>query len=139
MKEFVKRIAANDKYGFATVTEAAANEVKDTISMPYTVTWADSERDLSAWLGNAMQQEALKYLYELEPAIMDINDAQMLEDWRRLQTSDHVYYMSTKYSRDGDVHAYFSPYGSPYDAFMYFMNAVRDLRWRILEFHKEPR
>ena len=76
------------------------------------------------------------YLYELEGAVMDSRDDTLIEDWRRLQTSDHVYYMSTKFSHDGNVHDYFSPYGSPYDAFMYFMNAVRDMRWRILEHHK---
>lgn len=137
MREFVRRISGDDHYEFATVTEAADRyDVKDTVSMPYTVTWADSERDLSAWLGNALQQEALKYLYELEPAVMESGDEALIEDWRKLQTSDHVYYMSTKFSQDGDVHAYFSPYRSPYDAFMYFMNAVRDVRWRILEHHK---
>lgn len=136
MREFVRTISASSQYDFATITEAASYEAKDTVSMPYTVTWADSERDLSAWLGNAMQQEALKYLYELEHAVLDSNDAQLLDDWRKLQTSDHVYYMSTKFSHDGNVHAYFSPYESPYDAFMYFMNAVRDIRWRILEHHK---
>ena len=136
MKGFVNSIARSDDYTFATITEAAEYEAKDSLSMPYTVTWADSERDLSAWLGNAMQQEALKYLYELEHAVLTAADETLLEDWRRLQTSDHVYYMSTKFSHDGNVHAYFSPYDSPYDAFMYFMNAVRDVRWRILEHHK---
>jgi len=136
MRSFVDSIAGSDRYDFATVTEAAERDTKDTVSMPYTVTWADSERDLSAWLGNAMQQEALRYLYELEPAVMASRDDTLIEDWRRMQTSDHVYYMSTKYSSDGDVHAYFSPYDSPYNAFMYFMNAVRDIRWRILEHHK---
>jgi len=135
-KAFVGKISASKDYTFATVSDAAKLESKDDLSMPYTVTWADSERDLSAWMGNAMQQEALKYLYELEGAVMDSRDDTLIEDWRRLQTSDHVYYMSTKFSHDGNVHDYFSPYGSPYDAFMYFMNAVRDMRWRILEHHK---
>lgn len=135
-RHLVDHISADEQYGFATVTEAAQLEPKDELSMPYTVTWADTERDLSAWLGNAMQQEALKYLYELESAVVDSKDESLLEDWRRLQTSDHVYYMSTKFSHDGNVHEYFSPYSSPYDAFMYFMNAVRDMRWRILEHHK---
>ncbi len=136
MREFVRTISSSDIYNFATISEAADYEAKDTVSMPYTVTWADSERDLSAWLGNAMQQEALKYLYELEHAVLASKDKTLIDDWRKLQTSDHVYYMSTKFSHDGNVHAYFSPYESPYDAFMYFMNAVRDIRWRILEHHK---
>ncbi len=106
------------------------------ISMPYTVTWADTERDLTAWLGNNMQQEALRHLYALENDILSTNDIDLISDWRKLQTSDHVYYMCTKWFSDGDVHAYFSPYESPYDAFLYFMNAVRDLRWRLHAYHK---
>jgi alpha-amylase len=102
------------------------------ISMPHTVTWADTERDLSAWLGNDMQQEALRHLYALEEDIMRSDDFALIADWRRLQTSDHVYYMCTKWFTDGDVHAYFSPYDSPYDAFLYFMNVVRDLRFRLM-------
>lgn len=106
------------------------------ISMPYTVTWADTERDLTAWMGNSMQQEALRYIYSLEDDIMRTNDLGLISDWRKLQTSDHVYYMCTKWFNDGDVHAYFSPYESPYDAFLYFINVVRDLRWRLHCHHR---
>jgi len=106
------------------------------ISMPHTVTWADTERDLTAWLGNSMQQEALRYIYSLEDDILRTNDIELISDWRKLQTSDHVYYMCTKWFNDGDVHAYFSPYESPYDAFLYFINAVRDLRWRLHVHHR---
>jgi alpha-amylase len=120
-----------------TVSEAIdAFEPVDEISMPYTVTWADTERDLTAWLGNSMQQEALRYIYSLEDDIMRTNDLELIADWRKLQTSDHVYYMCTKWFNDGDVHAYFSPYESPYDAFLYFINVVRDLRWRLYIHHK---
>jgi len=104
--------------------------------MPQTVTWADTERDLTAWLGNSMQQEALRYIYSLEDDILRTGDLELIADWRKLQTSDHVYYMCTKWFTDGDVHAYFSPYESPYDAFLYFINAVRDLRWRLHNYHK---
>jgi alpha-amylase len=107
-----------------------AFQARDTISMPDTVTWADSERDLTAWTGNSMQQSALHELYRIEKAILDTNDSVLIEDWRRLQTSDHVYYMCTKYFSDGDVHAYFSPYQSPYDAFIYFMNVLADIKQR---------
>ncbi|NTW61645.1 polysaccharide deacetylase family protein, partial [Candidatus Saccharibacteria bacterium] len=105
------------------------------ISMPNTVTWADTERDLTAWLGNSMQQEAMHYLYSLSDDILQTNDMMLISDWRKLQTSDHVYYMCTKWFNDGDVHAYFSPYDSPYDAFLYFLNAIRDLRWRLYHYH----
>lgn len=123
--------------GFYTVTEAAqSHDPVDTIDTPYTVTWADTERDLTAWLGNSMQHEALRHLYELEDRILHTGDLALIADWRHLQTSDHPYYMCTKWFSDGDVHAYFSPYDSPYDAFLYYMNALRDLRWRLLEHEK---
>jgi alpha-amylase len=101
--------------------------------MPATVTWADAERDLSAWTGNSLQQEILRHLYALEQDVMRSEDQQLIHDWRRLQTSDHVYYMSTKRFNDGNVHAYFSPYDSPYDAFLSTMNAIRDIRYRLIE------
>lgn len=136
-EEFVNRWLSNPDNTFYTVSEALeANEPAGTISMPSTVTWADTERDLTAWLGNAMQQEALKNLYALEEDILRTDDLELIADWRRLQTSDHAYYMCTKWFTDGDVHAYFSPYESPYDAFLYFLNAVRDLRWRLHETHR---
>ena len=118
---------------FYTISEASeAAPISDEISAPRTVTWADTERDLTAWLGNAMQQETMQHLYDLESAIRHSGDQALLNDWRNLQTSDHAYYMCTKWFKDGDVHAYFSPYSSPYDAFLYFMNAIRDLRWRVM-------
>ncbi len=120
--------------GFMTVSEVIdAFEPVDTVDVPETITWADAERDLSAWVGNAMQQQAISELYALENDILASGDKQLIEDWRRLQTSDHVYYMCTKYFSDGDVHAYFSPYESPYDAFIVFCNALRDVRLRALK------
>lgn len=131
---FVKKWLSNPENTFATVSEAIeTHDAVGEISMPDTVTWADSERDLTAWLGNSMQHEALKYLYEIEDDILRTGDLQLIDDWRRLQTSDHAYYMCTKWFSDGDVHAYFSPYESPYDAFLYFMNALRDVRYRLME------
>lgn len=121
----------NPNHDFKTVTEAAKNEPIAEISMPQTVTWADTERDLTAWLGNSMQQEAMRYLYALKPRVYNSHDGNLVEDWRRLTTSDHPYYMCTKYFNDGDVHAYFSPYKSPYDAFLYFMDALRDMDFRL--------
>lgn len=118
---------------FQTISEAAdSHEVHDTVSMPDVVTWADTERDLTAWRGNPMQHEALEKLYALSEQIMATGDWALIEDWRKLQTSDHFYYMCTKWFKDGDVHAYFSPYESPYDAFVYFMNSYHDLRARLM-------
>lgn len=128
---------AREGNGFATVSEAIdQNQAVDFVDTPQTVTWADTERDLTAWLGNSMQQEALRHLYDLEERILQTGDDSLISDWRNLQTSDHVYYMCTKWFNDGDVHAYFSPYDSPYDAFLYFMNVLRDVRWRISEHEK---
>ncbi len=136
-EEFVNRWLSHPENTFYTASEAIeAHAPVGTLSMPHTVTWADSERDLTAWLGNSMQHEAMRYLYDLEGDILRTGDDELIADWRKLQTSDHAYYMCTKWFTDGDVHAYFSPYSSPYDAFLYYMNAIRDVRWRLHEYHK---
>jgi len=119
---------------FMTVSEAIDNfEAKDQVDVPYTVTWADTERDLSAWLGNAMQTSAITGLYGLQDKILSTGDLALIEDWRRLQTSDHFYYMCTKWFNDGDIHAYFSPYETPYEAYINFVNAYHDVRFRLSE------
>ncbi len=99
--------------------------------VPDVLTWADTDRDLTAWTGNDIQRDALRKIYALENDIMEINDKELTEIWRKLQTSDHFYYMCTKWSNDGDVHAYFSPYQSPYDAYIAYMNALSDLQLRV--------
>jgi alpha-amylase len=101
------------------------------ISSPDWISWADVDRDLTAWLGNPLQLEAVRSAYDLEPAIKAAKDPAVLTLWRRLLTSDHFYYMCLKWFADGDVHKYFSPYESPYDAYIYYMNAIADLRMRI--------
>ena len=136
--EFLRHLPAewlqNKDHTFMTVTEAATSfEPKDKIDMPNTVTWADTERDLSAWLGNGMQQQAIAALYSLQDKIVASGDLALIEDWRKLQTSDHFYYMCTKWFNDGDIHAYFSPYDTPYEAVMNFMNAWHDLKFRLVE------
>lgn len=103
------------------------------IDVPYFISWADVERDLSAWLSNAMQHDAMRRVYNLHSDVMQHADPQLLEDWRRLQTSDHFYYMCTKWFSDGDVHKYFNPYESPYEAFISYMNVLHDLELRIRE------
>lgn len=119
-------------HDFATISEAAERyEAKDYVDVPHTITWADTERDLTAWLGNSMQHDSILSLYDLEKDILALDNAELLKEWRKLQTSDHFYYMCTKWFSDGDVHAYFSPYDSPYNAFRYFMNAFRDLDMRV--------
>jgi len=101
------------------------------IDVPHMISWADTERDLSAWLGNAMQSNALHELYKLEGALKEKGDAQLLADWRKLTSSDHFYYMCTKFWADGDVHKYFSPYESPYDSYINFMNVLDNVQSRV--------
>ena len=100
------------------------------IDVPHMISWADTERDLSAWLGNAMQSNALHELYKLEGPLKEKGDQQLLSDWRKLTSSDHFYYMSTKHWADGTVHQYFSPYESPYDSYINFMNVMDNIRSR---------
>lgn len=117
---------------FKTVSEAIDSyEAVDYVDVPYTITWADTERDLSAWLGNSMQTSSILGLYALEDPVMRSDDMDIISDWRKLQTSDHFYYMCTKWFNDGDIHAYFSPYENPYDGFIAFMNSYHDLRYRL--------
>ncbi len=122
----------NSGIDFKTPSEVISSyEPKDTVDIPHVLTWADTDRDLTAWTGNPMQKAAVENLYALEDAVLLGNDARLIEDWRKLQTSDHFYYMCTKWFADGDVHAYFSPYESPYDAYIAYMNALSDLRLRV--------
>ena len=117
---------------FATPSEIAEKfQPVSAINVPYPISWADEERDLTAWLGNEMQQEAFDKLYMLQPKITQINDRKLLADWSYLQCSDHLYYMSTKFFSDGDVHAYFNPYETPYEAFINYMNILSDFTIRL--------
>ncbi|HEY5498490.1 MAG TPA: glycoside hydrolase family 57 protein [Syntrophales bacterium] len=117
---------------FATPAEIAGMvEPVDSIDAPELSSWADTERDLTAWLGNAMQQDAAGTLYGLEAAVKACKDAYLLDSWRKLQTSDHFYYMCTKWFADGDVHKYFNPYPSPYDAYINYMNILDDLSRQV--------
>lgn len=119
---------------FVTVSEASARYAPvGEIDAPNFYSWADTERDLSAWLSNDLQQEAARRLYELEKAVLKTRRSSLIESWRRLGTSDHLYYMCTKWWNDGDVHKYFSPYESPYEAFISFMNVLQDLELRLHE------
>ena len=93
--------------------------------------WADTERDLSAWMGNVMQQEAIAKVHHLEQEILAVNDPELTDTWAKMQTSDHFYWMSTKGGPDGSVHQYFTPYPSPNDAYNYFMNVLADLQLRL--------
>ena len=116
---------------FATPSEAAAAHAPDrTLSIPRPVSWADAERDVSAWLGNDLQREAARVHRDLRSVVVRGGVPEHLESWRRLSTSDHLYYMATKWDSDGDVHRYFSPWRSPHDAFVNYLHVLADLESR---------
>ncbi|MBK7645301.1 MAG: polysaccharide deacetylase family protein, partial [Planctomycetes bacterium] len=134
MERLPDELLAQPGVRFSTPSEvAAAREVAGRIPIPRPVSWADAERDLSAWLGNPMQRAANEALWSLAPAVrkMPAAEVELRQRWRRLTTSDHLYYMCTKFFSDGDVHKYFSPYATPHDAFVAFMNVIDDLARRI--------
>jgi len=117
---------------FLTVSQAVDRyPPAGELDVPHMISWADTERDLSAWLGNSMQANALHDVYSLAEDVLATGDERLIEDWRKLQTSDHFYYMCTKWFADGDVHKYFNPYESPYDAYINYMNILDNVRGRI--------
>ncbi|HVS79429.1 MAG TPA: glycoside hydrolase family 57 protein [Candidatus Paceibacterota bacterium] len=134
LRALPEEVLRNPDNDFVTPSEAVSRyRSVAELDIPDYVSWADIERDLSAWLSNDMQREALKNVYELEEKVRAAADEKLMEDWRRLLTSDHFYYMCTKWFADGDVHKYFNPYESPYDAFISYMNVLKDMRARIEE------
>ena len=132
LRALPEEVFRNSKFSFATPSEVVRNlQPVSAVHVPYPVSWADEERDLTAWLGNEMQQEAFNKLYDLAGKLKKINDPDLIKDWNYLQVSDHFYYMSTKFFSDGAVHSYFNPYQSPYDAFINYMNILSDFAIRV--------
>ncbi|RUT79962.1 glycoside hydrolase family 57 protein [Ancylomarina longa] len=136
--EFLQYLPAEiflkSKLKFETPSNLATNfQPIAQAHVPYPISWADEERDVSAWLGNKLQNEAFEKLYALRDDVLALNDNLLLKDWKYLQASDHFYYMCTKFFSDGDVHSYFNPYSSPYDAFINYMNVLSDFQLRIKE------
>ena len=113
------------------VQTAAKHQPAAPLHVPFAISWADEERDVSAWLGNELQNEAFSKLYALEEAVKAKNDPQLLANFRNLQASDHFYYMCTKFFSDGAVHKYFNPYTTPYEAFINYMNVISDFTIRV--------
>jgi alpha-amylase len=126
------RVLSHSNFSFNTPSEVS-NELQpvSSIHVPYPISWADEERDLTAWLGNDLQDDAFERIYSIEGLVKQSGNEQLLRDWRLLQTSDHFYYMCTKWFSDGDVHKYFNPYGSPYDAYINYMNILSDFIARL--------
>jgi len=135
-----EQVLANPDNTFLTPTEAILKyPSRGELDIHNTISWADEERDLSAWLGNNMQDRAVKRLYGMEKAVKKSEQESLIIDWNRLTTSDHFYYMCTKFWNDGDVHKYFSPYSTPYDAFINFMNVLDNLQGRIDNYYQEKK
>jgi len=136
LRHFPAQVLNHPHNDFVTPSEAIDRyESKAEIDIHTFISWADIERDLSAWIGNNMQNNAIKELFMLEKEIIKSNDQKLIEDWRKLSTSDHFYYMCTKWFADGDVHKYFNPYDNPYESYIAFMNILNDLLARI---NKQP-
>lgn len=123
--------------GFALPHEVIRdNKPVGTIAAPQAISWADTERDVSAWLQNKMQQQCFEKLRSLGPAVRAVNDPALSHAWRLLQTSDHLYYCTTKHFGDQDIHAYFSPYESPYVAYINYRNAIEDVTQKVNAAHR---
>jgi len=125
-------VLARKNISFTTPREAAAqHSPMAKIDAPYPVSWADLERDVSAWIGNPLQDASLESLYRLENKVLKTKNPLLISTWRKLQTSDHFYYMCTKWSSDGAVHSYFSPYTTPQDAYVTYANVLNDFIVRL--------
>jgi len=132
MRALPEKVFKYSDYQFHTPSEVVAkHNPVGVLNVPYSISWADEERDLTAWLGNELQNEAFENLYKLFERVKELDDPELWRDWLYLQTSDHFYYMCTKWFSDGDVHKYFNPYSSPYEAFINYMNILSDFRIRL--------
>jgi alpha-amylase len=132
LKNLPSAILKTGKLQFSTPSEVIANlQPVSAVHVLYPISWADEERDLSAWLGNELQKEAFDKLYQLKDRVALCKDSILLKDWDYLQTIDHFYYMCTKFFSDGEVHKYFNPYSTPYEAFINYMNILSDFKIRL--------
>lgn len=126
------QVFANSDFEFLTPKEAAAkHQPVAPLHVPYPISWADEERDLTAWLGNELQNEAFEELYKTREKVNALKDEVLIHDYNCLQASDHFYYMCTKLFADGDIHSYFTPYATPYEAFINYMNVLSDFILRV--------
>ena len=132
LKYLPDAILSNTNFEFCTPSEVCIkHQPVAPLHVPFAISWADEERDTSAWLGNELQNEAFNKIYSAEREVKASNNASLLSDFRKLQESDHFYYMCTKFFSDGAVHNYFNPYDTPYEAFINYMNVVSDFLIRV--------
>ena len=132
MKYLPAAVLADGEFEFVTPARAARkHKPVAPLCIPDAISWADEERDTSAWLGNELQNEAFNKLYSLSEKLAILNDAELWSDFGHLQESDHFYYMCTKYFSDGAVHKYFNPYDTPFEVFINYMNVLSDFMLRV--------
>jgi len=132
LEKLPEEVLKHPNFRFRTPSEISRDiSPVSRLEIPHFVSWADTERNLSAWLGNPLQNSAFDFLYSLERPVLESKDLNLIHTWRKLQTSDHFYYLCTKWFNDGDVHKYFNPFGSPYDAFISYTNVLNDLKVRL--------
>jgi len=130
MRHLPEEVLRHKDFNFKTPSELAQTyPSRGVLDIPNFISWADSERDLTAWLGNHLQDAAAERVYGLEKKILASKDSELIHAWRKLQTSDHFYYMCIKWFNDGDVHKYFNPYDSPFEAFVCYLNAINQIEW----------
>ncbi len=134
MRELPAAVIKDGTFNFVTPSEATKKyKAVSDIAVDDPISWADEERDLTAWLGNELQNEAFKKVYAMTEKLSIVNDPELWEDFGHLQESDHFYYMCTKFFSDGEVHKYFNPYDTPYEAFINYMNVISDFQIRLDE------
>jgi len=140
LRAFPELLINSRKWVFRTPSEVAEDlQPVSGIDCPHAISWADEERDLTAWLGNDLQNEAFTSLYQVSEIMSTCSDAELHRDWNFLQASDHFYYMCTKWFSDGAVHHYFNPYSTPYEAFLNYMNVLSDFLIRVKEYSEEEK
>ena len=134
MKALPEAVLADGTFSFVTPSEAVKkHKAVADLDVMDPISWADEERDVTAWLGNELQQEAYNKVYAMTEKLSIVNDPDLWEDFGHLQESDHFYYMCTKFFSDGEVHKYFNPYDTPYEAFINYMNVLSDFQIRLDE------
>lgn len=132
LSAFLEKVVKSDELAFATPSEVVQQlQPVSAVNVPEAISWADEERDITAWLGNKMQKEACSKLYDLAKRMNSCSDKKLLNDWNYLQASDHFNFMSTKHTIDGNVSREENPFGSPYEAFINFMNVLSDFKIRL--------
>ncbi|MBW3000602.1 glycoside hydrolase family 57 protein [Candidatus Woesearchaeota archaeon] len=140
LEHLPKEILKHPDNNFVTVSEAADRyDPVAELDIHHFMSWADIERDLSAWLGNSLQNAAANELYRIGRLVKEAGNPKLLEKWRKLTTSDHFYYMCIKWFSDGDVHKYFNPYDTPYEGFIAFMNVLNDIVIRVRDIKKQKK